>query len=250
MAAAAAASSAASSGSSVYTVSEEKTNGTRLARLLVDGGTDVLRKVFHSVHPPATLQRVLNNNIPKLQSLRSRRVLFDNQWEKLFPSSGNPPDSKTFDITLLHLLLREICHLTAPPTGWHKMPADGDASLEANIVRIKCHRNELCHSVSTGIPKGEFEDKWNKIASCLKELVSNVYDTKIQDLKNDAIDHDLTRRVEEQIEQWTREHKEEGEVMSELCSCLPDKMPEECIFGRTQEIQQVKELVKNGSKLS
>jgi len=70
---------------------------------------------------------------------------------------------------------------------------------------------------------------------------------KIQDLKSDAIDHDLTRRVDEQIEQWTREHKEEGEVMSELCSCFPDKMPEECMFGRTQEIQQVKELVKNGT---
>ena len=39
MAAAAAALSAGSSGSSVYAVSEEKTNGTRLSRLLVDGGT-------------------------------------------------------------------------------------------------------------------------------------------------------------------------------------------------------------------
>ena len=170
MAAAAASTSAASSGSSVYTVSEEKTNGTRLARLLVDGGTDVLRKVFHSVHPTATLQRILNNNLPKLQSLRSRCVLFDNQWEKLFPSSGDPPDSNTFDITLLHLLLREICHLTAPPTGWHKMPGDGDGSREANIVRIKCHRNELCHSVSTGIRDTEFEDKWNKVSKSLVAL--------------------------------------------------------------------------------
>ena len=87
-----AASSAASSGSSVYAVSEEKTNGTRLARLLVDGGTNVLRKVLHSFHPPATLQHVLNNNRRKLQSLRSRRVIFDDQWEKLFPSSGDPPE--------------------------------------------------------------------------------------------------------------------------------------------------------------
>ena len=131
---AAAASSAALFGSSVYDVSEEKTNGTRLARLLVDVGTHVLRKAFHSVHPTATLQRVLNNNLSTLQSLKSRRVIFDDPWEKLFPCSGDPPDSKTFDITLLHLLLREICHLTAPPTGWHKMPADGDISLEANIV--------------------------------------------------------------------------------------------------------------------
>ena len=113
----AAASSACSSASSAYAVSEEKTNGTRLARLLVDVGTHVLRKVLHSVHPPATLQQELNNNRPKLK----RYVKFDEQWETLFPTSGDPPDSKTFDITLLHLLLREICYLTAPPTGWNWM---------------------------------------------------------------------------------------------------------------------------------
>ena len=156
MAAVATASSTGASASLVYAVSEEKTNGTRLARLLIDGGTHVLRKVLHSVHPSATLQDVLNNNLRKLQSLKSRRVIFDDQWEKLFPTLGKPPDSKTFDITLLHLLLREICHLKAPLTGWHKMPADGDVSREANIVRIKCFRNELCHSVSTGISNGKF----------------------------------------------------------------------------------------------
>ena len=247
MAAAAAASSASSSASSAYAVSEDKTNGTRLARLLVDVGTHVLRKVLHSVHPPATLQHVLNNNLHKLQSLKSKRVIFHDQWETIFPPSGDPPDSKTFDITLLHLLLREICHLTAPPTGWHKMPVDGDVSLEANIVRIKCFRNELCHSVSTGIPNGEFEDKWNKISSTLKELQASIYENKIQVLKNDPIDHDLTKRVEEQIEQWKREHQDVGEVMSQLRSCLPDKMPEYCMFGRAQEIKQVKDFVLSGT---
>ena len=247
MAASAASSSVCESGSSAYAVSEEKTNGTRLARLIVDVGTHVLRKILHSVHPPATLQQVLNNNLRKLQSLKSRHVIFNDQWEMIFPSSGDPPDSKTFDITLLHLLLREICHLTAPPTGWHKMPADGDVSLEANIVRIKCFRNELCHSASTGIPNGEFEDKWNKISSSLKELQASVFEKKIQDLKKDSIDHDLTQRVEEQIEQWKREHQDESEVMPQLHSCLPDKMPDGYMFGRTQEIKQVKDFVQSGT---
>ena len=104
------------------------------------------------------------------------------------------------------------------------MPADGGVSPEANIVRIKCFRNELCHSVSTGLPNGEFEDKWNKISASLKELQASIYEKKIQNLKNDPIDYDLTQRVEEQIEQWKREHQEEAEVMLELCSCLPDKI--------------------------
>ena len=244
--AAAAASSAGSSVSSVYDVSVEKTNGTKLARLLIDEGTHVLRKFLHSFHPPATLQHVLNNNRPKLQSLKSRRVIFDDQWEKLFPSSGDPPDSKTFDITLLHLLLREICHLTAPPTGWHKMPADTDVSPEANVIRIKCFRNELCHSVSTGIPNSEFEDKWNKISSSLQGLKAGVYRKRIQGLRNDPIDHETRRIVAEEVQQWRRvqQHDESDPVSPNLCSCLPDKIPTELMFGRAQEVKKVIEIVQ------
>ena len=97
-------------------------------------------------------------------------MIFDGQWEKLFPSSGDPPDAETFDIMLLHLLIRELCNLPAPIKGWHKMPADDDETLPACITRIKCFRNELCHSHSTGIPNSEFEDKWNKISSFLKVI--------------------------------------------------------------------------------
>ena len=129
--------------SSILSASEEKTNGTRLARLLIDGGTHTLRKFFHTIHPFATLQVVLNNNIARLQVLKSRGKLFDSQWKQLFPSSGDPPDTETFDITLLHLLLREICNLKTPLTGWRDLPADSDFSPEANIVRIKCFRNEV-----------------------------------------------------------------------------------------------------------
>ena len=249
MAAAAASSSLCASGLSVYTVSEEKTNGTRLARLLVDGGTHVLRKVLHSVHPPATLQHVLKNNLPKLQSLKSRRAIFNDQWEKLFPTSGDPPDSKTFDITLLHLLLREICNLTAPPTGWHKMPADGDVTREANIVRIKRFRNELCHSTSTGIPNGEFEDKWMKISTSLESLEASVYRKKLQDLKDDPIDHDTRRVMAEQVEQWRRveQNDDECDDSSNLCSFLPDRVPEKLMFGREEEIKEVKEIVQTGA---
>ena len=241
------ASFAVSSGSSVYVVSKEKTNGTRLVRLLIDEGTHVLREFLHSIHPSAKLQQALINNRGKLKRLRSKRVIFDSQWEKLFPSSGNPPDSNVFDITLLHLLLREICNLTAPSTGWHKMPADADASPEASIVRIKCYRNELSHSASTGIPNDEFEDKWNKISSSLEALEVIAYRKKLRSLKNAAIDHD-TRRVEEELEQWRKEKQlEKGGLISELCTCLPDDIPEELVFGRSQQIQEVKEKVQSGT---
>ena len=234
-------------GLSVADLSEEKTNGTRLARLLIDEGTKVLRKCLHSMHPESTLRDALKNNRPKLEELRRKRVIFDKQWEKLFPSLDKPPDSKDFDITLLHLLLREICHLSAPSTGWHEMPADTDASPEASIVRIKCYRNELCHSVSTGVPNDEFEDKWNKTSSSLEVLEVAAYRKKLQSLKSATIDH-KAQLVEEELKQWRREKELEkiGKV-SELSSCLPDDLSEEHVIGRGDQIQDIKEKVESGT---
>lgn len=91
------------------------------------------KRVFHSIHPCDKLQTVWSKNRPKLQSLKRGRVIFDSQWEKLFPPLGDPPDSDAFDTSLLHLLIREICHLKAPVYGWHKMPADDDDSVEPTL---------------------------------------------------------------------------------------------------------------------
>ena len=236
----------------VYDASEEKTNGTRLTRLLVDGGTYVLKEFLHSIYPRDKLQVVLSNNRPKLQSLKLGRVIFDSQWKKLFPPSGDPPDSDTFDISLLHLLIREICPLTVPLTGWHKMPAEDDDSVEANIARIKCFRNELCHSTSTGVPNDEFEEKWKQVSSCLEALKLYAYRQKIERLKSDPIDHDIERRVKEQVGQWERFDKElrlfeTEQKSSKVPNCLPDELPEDFMFGRLQEIQQVTEAIQSGS---
>ena len=250
MASSSSSSSAAAIGSSVYDVTEEKTNGTKVARLLIDGGTYVLRRFLLScISPPKTLGDALQTNLPKLQYLKSKRMIFrEDQWEKLFPSSGDQPDAETFDITLLHLLIRELCNLPAPITGWNNMPADDDESLPACITTIKCFRNELCHSHSTGIPNSEFEDKWNKICSSLKVIELNVYNKTIQRLKNDPIDHDTRRAVEKEVEQWRYlQQQEKDEPIYQLCSYLPEKLPEDLMFGRSQEIKQVKAHIQSES---
>ena len=239
-------SSSDSGSGSVFDTSEEKTNGTRLARLLIDGGTHVLRKFLDSVYPePTLLANELKKNRTKFQTLKSKGVIFKEQWEMLFPTSGLP-DSKEFDITLLHLLIREVCYLPAPLTVWHKMPADDDQSLEANIARIKCFRNELCHSVSTSIPNEEFEDKWNTIASSLEAIKIGVYRKKIQALKNDSIDHETHKRVEEEVEKWQQfQELEDIKPISQLDSYFPDI--QEPMFGRSQELQEVVEIIEGGT---
>ena len=69
----------------------------------------------------------------------------------------------------------------------------------------------------------------------------------MQNLKDDPIDHDPRRAVAEQGEQWTIvEQYDECDATSNLCSFLPDKVPEKLMYGREEEIKEVKEIVQTG----
>ena len=161
----------AASAPSPLASSEEKTNGAKLSRLLIDGGTTVLRNVFNHHHPPANLAADLNANYSALNNLFLRRVLNGHQWDKLFPPGGAMPDSSTFDITLLFLLLTNICGLFPPPTGWHTEPAPSDNSHEANLARVKYFRNVLYgHVTSTGVDTHSFSVLWQEISPVLVTL--------------------------------------------------------------------------------
>ena len=151
--------------------SVEKTNGAKLSRLLVDGGTTVLRKIFDGHHPPANLITDLNAHYSILNNLLRRRVLNGHQWDKLFPPGGVAPDSKTFDITLLFLLLTNICGLTPPPSGWHTKPPSSDTTHQANLARVKFYRNVLYgHVTTTGVDAPTFSALWTEISGVLVSL--------------------------------------------------------------------------------
>ena len=151
--------------------SVEKTNGAKLSRLLIDGGTTVLRKVFDGYHPHPTLAANLIANKFVLSKLLKKKVFHKSQWDKLFPPSGAPPDSNTFDITLLFLLLTNICGLTPPPSGWHTKPPPSDTSHEANLARVKRYRNVLYgHVTTTGVDTPTFFALWTEISGVLVSL--------------------------------------------------------------------------------
>ena len=151
--------------------SVENTNGAKLSRLLNDGGTMVLRKIFDRYHPPANLLADLNANYHTLNNLLRRRVLHKPQWDLLFPPGGATPDSNTFDITLLFLLLTNICGLSPPPLGWRTKPAASDTSVAANLARIKFFRNELYgHVATTGIDTPTFSALWLELSAVLVAL--------------------------------------------------------------------------------
>jgi hypothetical protein len=158
---------------------EEKDNFIRLSRLLVDKGTEALRKIFDDIHPPAHLSSVLDATGRTLLNKKCNHIS-DQQWDSLFPPSGSPPDSKNFDVKTLNLLLCSICDLSSPANGWTTMPPDSDRSRQANIVRIMLYRDQvLAHS--TNIDNTKFEDIWRTVSQALVEL--NVPQNEIDNLK-------------------------------------------------------------------
>ena len=191
--------------------SVEKTNGAKLSRLLIDGGTTVLRNVFDRYHPPANLAASLNANYVTLANLFKRKVLHKPQWDLLFPPGGAAPDSQAFDITLLFLLLTNICGLSPPLSGWHKPPPSSDTSLEANLTRIKLYRNELYgHVTSTGVQTAVFNVKWQEICAVLVALGLNP--VKVVRLKSAPCGEDYISAVME----WAKSDEEIKSQLGEL----------------------------------
>ena len=148
---------------------QAKANFTRICQLLLDKGGEALRGVLHAKHPPATLATALNFHKRTLLRIRYN-VIKGPQWDLLYPTTG-PPDSRKFDITLLTILLRNICGLSPPATGWNVIPAASDTSTSADIVRIKMYRNEVYgHIASAEYDDATFKKKWQEISQPLFNL--------------------------------------------------------------------------------
>ena len=149
-----------------------KSNYNRICQLLINKGGEALRRVLHTKLFPATLAAALNSHSHR-RTLRGIRysVIKNPQWNLLYPTAGIP-DPKKFDITLLTILLRNICGLSPPATGWNAMPPESDTSISADIVRIKMYRNEVYgHIHETQYDDAKFEQLWEDISKTLCRLL-------------------------------------------------------------------------------
>jgi hypothetical protein len=166
-------------------------------RLIVDGGTEALRNVFRGIHS-GNLQVVLTNNHGILSNLRRRRKIRQNQWDKLFPVSPSVPNINDFDVTLLSVLLRSICNLSSPPSGWDTMPIVSDTSTVADIIRIKLFRNEhFGHIHNTAVSEVDFKKFWAEISPPLVRL--GIDQKEIDRLENEECGEEEKRRV---LKEW------------------------------------------------
>ena len=194
---------------SPFVSTKETTNYARLCRLLVDVGTQVLRSTFNKIHPPATLHTVLGStsvHYATLQSLyKTRKVLSPTQWGKLYPAHSTV-SSATFDITLLTVLLRNICGLSSPANGWDRLPLATNISIADDIARVKYYRNTVYGQASQAfVDDISFSAYWQEIREALVRLGGAHFRSEIDNLEHDCMDPVIEEHYRELMKQWKKD---------------------------------------------
>ena len=213
---------------------KETTNYARLCRLLVDVGAYILRDNFDKRRQPGDLNAVLSSPPVHavLQSLRKKRILSPFQWVKLYPAIKPTVSSKNFDITLLMVLLRNICGLVRPATGWDTLPLDADTTLEADIVRIKCYRNTVYgHASQASVDDVTFNQYWQDIQDALVRLGGAGYQSAIDDLKNESMDPEIEEHYKELLKQCIMDEVSIKERLDEIGKSL-DEVKEAVVYPK------------------
>ena len=231
-----------SSATSSFPSTKQANNYERLCRLLVDVGWQVLRETFDRVRPPGSLHSVLADPQihARFKSLQKKRVLNTQQWRKLYPVIKSSVSSRDFDSTLLVILLRNICGLVPPATGWSNCPLVRDTTLAADIARIQFYRNTVySHASNASVDDAAFGSYWKEIKDTLVRLGGACYQDAIDDFENEIMDPEFEGHYQELLKQWVEddnsiEDKLQGDDRGNKQSKLQDS--EESIVSSEREI--------------
>lgn len=162
-------------------------NYYRLCGLITTVCSDLLRDILSRHIEPADLRSKLNINRTLLEK-RMNKI----QKQKIYMTGGTCPlSAKELDISVLYMLLRNICpKIPAPVTGWDKPPRKGDNSISACIERIRQIRNKIQHHSENGrINDTDFQIYWDDLCDSVieteKDLTGGrVYESGLRSLES------------------------------------------------------------------
>lgn len=79
-------------------------------------------------------------------------------------SGDPPPKSKSFDVILMVILIRNLADPTSSAAGYDRLPLSTDISCTADLARIKHYRNQLSHCEDGKIESAFFTTAWESIS--------------------------------------------------------------------------------------
>ena len=236
--------------------SKKRDNFQRLTRLLMSGGTVLLREVFDIRCPPKDLPTKLKNSTTKK---KLEKILDKTQTKCLYPSSEKYGESRDFDITLLYGLLTNICGVKPPATTESNgLPVTTDHSLEADLLRIKWYRNSIYAHVIADmeITDNEFQRLWREISETLVRIAGQISKAKAKEWKN-AIDTFLKdplteedKRHEQELQHRYQNDTEIKEFLEKLKSSMKNLKKKAQYVTQTvrEEAQDIKDEVQRLGK--
>ena len=117
------------------------------------------------------------------------------------------------------VLLRNVCGLPSPATGWDALPAVTDVSREADIVRVKYFRNTVyAHAEHTSVDDVTFNTYWRAIRDTLVRLGGVKYKSAIDNLETECMDPDNEDHYKELLSQWKKDEDNVKDQLNEIGS--------------------------------
>ena len=203
--------------STSYTATEEMTNINRVSRLLIGPCTDQLRDLLRFYIPPASFPSVIQRERFRLPRLTEpQRIL-------ILPNSGvYSGNYDDMDISLLYILLRNVCGIQAHGRGWGNTPDSADRSVSANIERLRLARNQCGHSLG-GICYTEYNQIWSEIKAAVVDLDKalgngNKYQKVVDFIRNDIMDPVRDKHYRDQLHEQMKEIEKVLEEVNKLKS--------------------------------
>ena len=184
--------------STSYGATEEMTNLNRVSRLLMGPCTDQLRDLLRFYIPLASFLKVIQREKSRLSRLTGP------QKNLILPSSGvYSGNYNDMDISLLYILLRNVCGIQAHNKGWGNIPDSTDRSVSANIERIRLARNDCSHFTG-GMCKTEFHRIWSNIKAAVVDLdkylgVGKKFQEIVDFVRNDTMDPAKDKHFNDQL---------------------------------------------------
>lgn len=142
-------------------------NDLRLCRLIMNICTDILRDVLSRYITPTDLRSELDKNrhrLEKIMNAQQRKLIY-------LANGNNALAAKHLDISVMYIILRNLCNIPKHRNGWGNPPNTGDNSMAACIERIRIQRNEVsAHSTNGEIKETEFKNRWAELQDVVVEV--------------------------------------------------------------------------------
>lgn len=180
-----------------YNQDKSVENYYRLCGLITTVCSDLLRDILSRHIEPGNLRSELNNNRTLLEKKMNKM-----QKQQIFLKAGNNPIfPKDLDISILYMLLRNICNnIPKPKSGWDNPPQKGDNSISDCIERIRQIRNKIqAHSANGRVNDTDFQNYWDELFDSVigteKVLTGgSVYESGMCNLLSMRLTHDKAEK--------------------------------------------------------